>query len=167
MNPQELITFAWKITNKMNRSGHIPSCVELEDVAQAAITAALRVQPRYSPKNGASLKTYLGHRIVGAIKDEVERHMRLEAAESLDDDDMGYVPFHLQTPEKYAIEYDASERLNLAVARLPERLRQVFDMRYHQYLLPSQIAVVMNVSASRVSQYHNQIVEHLQRQLIR
>ena len=168
MTPEEIVIFARRLTYKMHRKGHIPGCVELEDLVQATVLAALRAQKRYRGENGASLKTYMAHRIIGTVKDEVERLMRTQADVSLDDDKGDYhTPFHLETPERYAIELDTAESVKMAAARLPERLRKVFDMRYHQDLMHVHIAKAMGVSETRISQLHTDMVEHLRRQLVR
>lgn len=59
-------------------------------------------------------------------------------------------------PEQHALENALSGELAAAVGKLPEREREILSFYYHNELTQAEIAKIMNVSESRVSQLHTQ-----------
>jgi RNA polymerase sigma factor FliA len=53
------------------------------------------------------------------------------------------------------------QRITDAVLQLPERERLVLGLRYHQELRPAEIAEIIGVTESRVSQLHAKAVLQL------
>lgn len=60
----------------------------------------------------------------------------------------------IQTPEEELLEKERKERLAEAVEKLPERERLILDLYYKEELTLKEIAGVLGVSLSRVSQIH-------------
>mgnify|MGYP001205379158 CR=1 FL=1 len=64
-------------------------------------------------------------------------------------------------------EQELREELARAVAQLPERERLVISLYYVERLTMREIAAVLEVSETRVSQLHAQAVKRLRRALMR
>jgi RNA polymerase sigma factor for flagellar operon FliA len=59
------------------------------------------------------------------------------------------------------VEGEQKERLEHAVAKLPEREQQVLMLYYQQELTMREVGDLMGVGESRVSQLHSLAVKHL------
>jgi RNA polymerase sigma factor for flagellar operon FliA len=68
-------------------------------------------------------------------------------------------------PEASAVAADLAEDLAAAIERLPERERLLVTLFYYEELRPREIAQVMGVSPSRVTQLHTQALLRLKRSL--
>ncbi|HCC33820.1 MAG TPA: FliA/WhiG family RNA polymerase sigma factor [Clostridiales bacterium] len=66
-------------------------------------------------------------------------------------------------PEASAVTADLAEGLAAAIADLPERERLLVTLFYYEELRPKEIAQVMGISPSRVSQLHTQAILRLKR----
>lgn len=53
---------------------YLPAALDKEDLVSAGIIGLIQAIDRYSPREGASLKTYVTIRVRGAILDELRRH---------------------------------------------------------------------------------------------
>ncbi len=53
---------------------YLPPALDKEDLVSAGIIGLIQAIDRYSPREGASLKTYVTIRVRGAILDELRRH---------------------------------------------------------------------------------------------
>jgi RNA polymerase sigma factor (sigma-70 family) len=114
MTDAELSAFAYAIARKMLRAGHVPAAVQIEDIAQAGLVSALEARKRYDGEAGASFRTFVGHRIRGAIRDEIHRQMRSHAETNCDDLERLH---HTETPERYAMQRSQMEHLARAFER--------------------------------------------------
>jgi RNA polymerase sigma factor for flagellar operon FliA len=56
---------------------------------------------------------------------------------------------------------ESRERLERAIAKLPEREQQVLMLYYQQELTMREVGELMGVGESRVSQIHTLAVKHL------
>ena len=72
---------------------------------------------------------------------------------------------HQPTPERLLERKQERAALTRAIEELPERQRQVLDLYYRQELSMKQIAVVMGVHESRVSQIHLAAITRLRKTL--
>ena len=163
MTPEELERFAYGIARKMWIMGQVPEPATVEDVAQAALVAALEARKRYDGR--ASFKTFVAYRIKGAIRDEVDRHMRLYVRESYEAlEDVHLAPGHYETPERHALGYEALMSLTKAMNRLTEREQSVFQMYYREDLFLHEIGSRLGVSEARAGQILNGITRKLREQ---
>jgi RNA polymerase sigma factor (sigma-70 family) len=155
VTPVEMTSLARAIANRMNALGQVPFAVTIDDAQQAAVLAALRAQERFDPAYGASLKTYLGHRMVGAVRDEIERTVRgaAGASDSFDQlEEHHTAPGHYDTPERYAIRLEQLTRLNRAINRLPERYQRILALRYAEDRQLHEIGAEMGFTEARAGQ---------------
>lgn len=65
------------------------------------------------------------------------------------------------SPERYVIEQVIKESLSRAIERLPEKEKIVISLCYYEELKLTEIAEVLNVSVSRVSQLHSKAILRL------
>lgn len=164
MTDAELAAFARSIARLMLRTGQIPAAVDVEDAAQAGLVAALEARKRHDGTR-ASFRTFVGHRIRGAIRDEIHRQMRSYVETSYDAlAATEQAPGHTETPERHAMHYERMTRLVAAINRLPARWQQVLALRYQEDQTQRQIAQDFGVSESRVSQMHSDAVSRLRAQ---
>ena len=165
MTPVELERFAYGIARRMWIAGQVPEPATVEDVAQAALVSALEAQGRYDQSKGASFKTFVAYRIKGAIRDEVDRHMRLYVRESYEAlEDVHLAPGHYETPERHALGYEALMSLAKALNRLTDREQSVFEMYYREDLFLHEIGSRLGVSEARAGQILNGITRKLREQ---
>ena len=158
----DLTPFVRAIAYKMRRSGMIPSSVSIDDAVQAGVLSGLRALERYDGTRGASQKTFVGHRVVGSIRDEVERQMRPSAEVSYSDPEArGLEPADYATPERHALHYERLMRLARAINRLPARQRSILKMRYQQNRPFVAIAKTYGISPARIGQIHAAAVRQL------
>lgn len=66
-----------------------------------------------------------------------------------------------QDPLTLFMASESKQRLEMAIARLPEREQQVLMLYYKQELTMREVGELMGVGESRVSQIHTLAVEHL------
>ncbi len=66
-----------------------------------------------------------------------------------------------QDPLTICMEGESRERLERAIAKLPEREQQVLMLYYRQELTMREVGELMGVGESRVSQIHTLAVKHL------
>jgi RNA polymerase sigma factor FliA len=160
----ELAAFARSIARLMLRSGQIPAAVDVEDVAQAGLVAALEARKRYDGIS-ASFRTFVGVRIRGAIRDEVHRQMRAYVEASYDElEAVDHAPGHMETPERHAMHYERLTRLVAAINRLPVRWQQLLTLRYRDDWTQREIAQDFGITEGRVSQMHSDAVNRLRAQ---
>jgi RNA polymerase sigma factor (sigma-70 family) len=157
----DMTPFVRAIAYMLLRKGMIPASVSLDDVVQAGVLSGLRALDRYDGTRGASQKTFVGHRVVGSIRDEVERQMRPGVEISYDDPDIQIEPAHHATPERHALHYERLMRLARAINRLPARQHSILKMRYQQDRPFVAIAETYGISPARVGQIHAQAVRRL------
>lgn len=165
MTDAELADFARAIAGDMLRRGQVPFSVSTDDLSQAGLVAALGALSRYDDTKGASLKTFLGIRIRGAIRDEIERQMRAYVEVSYDElEAIDHAPGHTETPERHAMHYERLTRLVAAINRLPARWQQVLLLRYREDRTLLEIGAEMGFSEGRASQVHADAVGRLRAQ---
>lgn len=164
MTPDELVILTRRIGWRMLRSGQIPRPVFLDDVLQAGLVAALRAVHRYNGQSGATIETYLGHRIKGAIRDEIEAQMRTYVYASVDElTEEGRLPEPVShdTPEAFVIWAERLECLTREIERLPARQKRVLYAIYGQGRTQHDVSRELGVTEPRVSQIKKQAMRSL------
>ncbi|MGC8677239.1 MAG: sigma-70 family RNA polymerase sigma factor [Hydrogenobaculum sp.] len=77
-----------------------------------------------------------------------------------------FVISSIETPEEYAIKSDLAEKLKEAVDKLEEReKRLVLQLLFYEELGIKEVAEILNVSLSRISQIKSQALEKLRKHL--
>jgi len=97
-------------------------------------------------KLGGNLKSYLTTCVINRARDQIRANrrgpMQLETAES--------VSSNLNGPDQAIVCSEESQRLNCAIAQLPDEQRQVIALRLKGELTFSQIAKLHNVSINTI-----------------
>jgi RNA polymerase sigma factor (sigma-70 family) len=118
---------------------------------------------RFDPSRGLQFSTYALPRIIGAIRDarrarlclRVKRRAFIEAGQLPDD---LAAPDHTDAATEHALVRDA-------VLGLPEQERVVLTLLYFEELPARDVAAVLHVHESRVSQVKAQALGRLRRRL--
>ena len=58
-------------------SSSVRSFIEIGDLRGVGYLALMGVADRFKPDSGATFRTYMGHRVVGAMRDEVDRTINI------------------------------------------------------------------------------------------
>lgn len=124
---------------------------------------------RYLSRSGSepvdSPKGYLLRTVYNLSIDHFRsKRIRLAASES--DMDMDKALDGEASPEQLLSESQLRARFDMAYAKLPERLQQIFYMRRMEGSSTAQIASRFNLSRRMVQKYMAQIVLHFQRYLM-
>lgn len=161
-------------------SRHRDVSAEHDDLVQEGAVALIGAIERYRPQGGASLAGYVTFRIRGAMLDYLRsrqgwsryRHARVAEFTSLStlvyDDDHGVgmtleatIPDErLPDPDERLAEADERAALCAAVARLPERERQIVTW-YYTGRMQDSIGAHLGISQSRVSQIRSRAIRRL------
>ena len=88
----------------------------------------------------------------------------------MSDDEEGYsleeiIPNDSILPDESLEKQEMKEFLIAAINNLPERDRQIISLYYYENLGYKEIAQVLNITVSRVSQVHTRIIESLKSKL--
>jgi RNA polymerase sigma factor for flagellar operon FliA len=141
---------------------------------------------RYDPGYGTKFETYAIQRIRGKIIDELRKIQikpRAMANDGSDpvyynvslnqpvDQEEGYllsetIPNEDESPEHSAEINEEKELLIKAIKELPEKSRLVITLYYFEDLTYKEIAKVLHITVSRVSQIHSQVVKVLKENLL-
>lgn len=136
---------------------------------------------RFDPDYGTKFETYAIQRIRGKIIDEIRKvqikprvdnngdpvyqysNVSLNQPINQEDGSMLYemLPANVETPEYETEQKEIKELLIDAIKKLNERDRMVITLYYYEYLSYKEIADVLNISVSRVSQIHNRVINQL------
>lgn len=136
---------------------------------------------RFDPDYGTKFETYAIQRIRGKIIDEIRKvqikprvdnngepvyqysNVSLNQSINQEDGSMLYemLPANVETPEYETEQKEIKDLLIDAIKKLNERDRMVITLYYYEYLSYKEIADVLNISVSRVSQIHNRVINQL------
>ena len=75
------------------------------------------------------------------------------------------VPDDCEIPDDTAEDNQAKELLEKAIQELEERDRLIITLYYYEHLNYKDIAKLMNITVSRVSQVHSKIIKNLRKKL--
>jgi RNA polymerase sigma factor for flagellar operon FliA len=156
------------------------------DYFQYGIEGLSEAIDRFDPDYGTKFETYAIQRIRGKILDELRKiqikprpdgtstrnesfYTTVSLNRSNDDED-GYtlgevVPSEMDSPAVVTEKNEAKSLLAAAIKQLDERDRIILSLYYYEDLSYKEIAQLMNITISRVSQVHTKIINQLKAKL--
>lgn len=160
--------------------------VDDRDYFQYGIEGLSEAIDRFDPEYGTKFETYAIQRIRGKIIDELRKiqikprntngegdivYTNVSLNNSYDEED-GYmlyevIPNDSELPDETLDKNEAKELLVGAIKELEERDRLVLTLYYYENLNYKEIAQVLNITVSRVSQIHSKIIQELKFKLVR
>jgi len=151
-----------------------PSSIWREEIEQAALIGLLQAVERFDPDRGVLFETFAAWRVRGAIGDELRSVDHLKRGARHDD-----VEHELEAPKSLE-EFEATDRvsalgaedlelgrlplleeLDQALAQLPERERMVVVLHKLEGFKMAQLAELLGVTESRVSQLYTKALQRL------
>ena len=158
--------------------------VDERDYFQFGVEGLSEAIDRYDPDYGTKFETYAIQRIRGKIIDEL-RKLQIKPRNynkedevvyrnvSLDnsfDNDEGYtlneiIPSGEVTPDEVIQKSEQKQLLVETIRNLGERDRLIITLYYYENLNYNEIAEILNITISRVSQIHSKIVKELKLKL--
>jgi RNA polymerase sigma factor FliA len=137
---------------------------------------------RFNPDYGTKFETYAIQRIRGKIIDELRKLQKKKAVNgedvffakisidnTLDDEDSftlaDVLPSEYDSPVEEVEKQEAIECLTAEIKTLAERDRVILGLYYYEHLNYQEIANVLNITVSRVSQVHSKIIKTLKTKL--
>ncbi len=154
------------------------------DYFQFGIEGLSEAIDRFDPGVGTKFETYAIQRIRGKIIDELrkiktkpnnysdskeQKYFNVSLNNTAGDED-GYllyetIPNESESPTETVEKNEAKELLVSAIKKLEERDRLILSLYYYEHLNYKEIAKLMNITVSRVSQIHSRIVASLKQKL--
>ena len=156
------------------------------DYFQFGVEGLSEAIDRFDPQYGTKFETYAIQRIRGKIIDELRKlqikprpvladkqnkavYSNVSLNSPVDDED-GYllyevIPDDNEIPDETAEKNEAKELLVKAIKNLDERDRLIITLYYFENLNYKEIAKLLNITVSRVSQVHSRIIEMLKSKL--
>lgn len=156
---------------------------EDKDYFQFGIEGLSEAIDRFDPDYGTKFETYALQRIRGKILDEIRKvqsknrpfsksdvsAVNLSLNRSVSDEDgfMLYevLPDENEEPDETAENNEAKELLVKALQELEERDRLIITLYYYEHLNYKEIAKLLGITVSRVSQVHSKILSKLKLKL--
>lgn len=159
--------------------------VDEKDYFQFGIEGLSEAIERFDPEYGTKFETYAIQRIRGKIIDELRklqikprntqnpdsefRYRNVSLNNPYDSED-GYmltdvIPSDAEKPDEIVQKDEQKQLLIQAVKSLNERDRLVITLYYYENLNYNEIAEVLNITISRVSQIHSKIMKELKLKL--
>ncbi len=157
------------------------------DFFQYGIEGLSEAVDRFDPDYGTKFETYAIQRIRGKIIDELRKlqskfktedgdqtvdnyYTNLSLNHQIDDED-GYtlaevIPGEQLTQSEEVEKNEMKEILLKALKGLSERDRLIISLYYYENLNYQEIAKLMNITISRVSQIHSRILKNLKSKLL-
>lgn len=162
----------------------LKNVVDERDYFQFGIEGLSEAIERFDPEYGTKFETYAIQRIRGKIIDELRkiqskprttgesepiRYKMLSLNESCDGED-GYqlyetIPADVDSPDTVHNKNEEKELLLQALKELPERDRLIITLYYYENLSYKEIAEILKITVSRVSQVHTRIINELKGKL--
>lgn len=155
------------------------------DYFQFGIEGLTEAIDRFDPDYGTKFETYAIQRIRGKIIDELRKvqikprvtnpnssepfYNNVSLNRSVDEED-GYmlyevIPDDNEVPDEIAEKNEAKELLVEAIKELEERDRLILSLYYYEHLSYKEIAQMLNITISRISQIHSRIIDNLRTKL--
>ena len=157
-----------------------------KDYFQFGIEGLNEAIDRFDPEYGTKFETYAIQRIRGKIIDELRKlqikprvysddpnrvqYSNIPLASRADSDDEGYsleevLPGDSQTPEELSTNNELREILIQEIKNLNKRDRLIITLYYYESLNYKDIAEVLDITVSRVSQVHSRIIKNLKERI--
>jgi RNA polymerase sigma factor for flagellar operon FliA len=156
------------LVRALARRNFARTALDLSDLEAAGAIGLIEASRRFDPARGLKFATLAGHRIVGAMRDELRRggpftRHEMPAART------GALVRHLvplEAAESVAQAQDAHDeiaarRLRALIRRLPPRMGKVLVWRYWRGLNQAQIAAHLNLTPGRISQIEAKAIARL------
>ncbi len=154
--------------------------IEEKDYFQFGVEGLSEAIDRFDPDYGTKFETYAIQRIRGKIIDEL-RKLQIKPRSKTTEGDLKYhnvsldqplandqnftlndvIPADFQTPEQLTLEDEKKQLLVEAIKRLSERDRLIISLYYFENLNYKEIAEIINITVSRVSQIHSKVIKEL------
>lgn len=156
------------------------------DYFQFGVEGLSEAIDRFDPTYGTKFETYAIQRIRGKIIDELRKlqikprpvtadkqervmYSNVSLNHSVDEED-GYMLYEVlpddnEIPDEIAEKSETKEFLISAIKDLDERDRLIITLYYYENLNYKEIAKVLNITVSRVSQVHSRIMDMLKLKL--
>lgn len=156
---------------------------EDQDYYQFGIEGLSEAIERFDPDYGTKFETYALQRIRGKIIDEIRKvqnkyrvfsnsdilatNISLTRSVSDDENMMLYevIPDNLEKPNETVESNELKELLVSALQKLEERDRLIITLYYYEHLNYKEIAEILGITVSRVSQVHSKIINKLRSKL--
>ncbi len=155
------------------------------DYFQFGIEGLSEAIDRFDPEYGTKFETYAIQRIRGKIIDELRKiqskqrvytttdeelyHTTMSLNNSIDEDSncqlYEVISDESDTPLDTSEKLESKELLLEAIKQLDEKERLIITLYYYENLNYAEIAKVIGVTVSRVSQVHTKIIESLKKKL--
>ncbi|MCX7610610.1 MAG: sigma-70 family RNA polymerase sigma factor [Ignavibacterium sp.] len=165
------------------------SVLDERDFFQFGIEGLSEAIDRFDPDYGTKFETYAIQRIKGKIIDELRKvqskiksnddlnnsnsqyPQNISMNNQIEDEDGGYqlsevLPLEQTTQAQEVEEKEMKELLVKAIKDLNERERLIISLYYYENLNYQEIAELMNITVSRVSQIHSRILNNLKSKLL-
>jgi RNA polymerase sigma factor for flagellar operon FliA len=154
-----------------------------KDYFQFGIEGLSEAIDRFDPDYGTKFETYALQRIRGKIIDEIRKvqskyrvqtnsnilatNLSLNKSVSDDESFMLYevIPDDNEEPDETLENLEAKELLIEALQKLEERDRLIITLYYYEHLNYKEIAQILGITVSRVSQVHSKIIDKLRSKL--
>lgn len=166
----EKMPIARALARKLMWQWHVVG-MDAQDVAQEGLIGYLRAMRRYAGVNGASLETYAGKRMIGAMMDAIiapARSAKHIPAHEVDDIDAA-LDISGEDGRDWIDAMHAQQTLERAYqrfAKLPRRQRQVMELMYVDDMRQLDVATQLGVTEGNVSQLHSKAIKNLRKMLI-
>lgn len=156
-----------------------------QDYFQFGIEGLSEAVDRFDPEYGTKFETYAIQRIRGKIIDELRKvqskqkaytttdeeiyHSTMSLNNSIDEDSncqlYEVISDESETPMDTTEKNESKELLLEAIKQLDEKERLIITLYYYENLNYAEIAKVIGVTVSRVSQVHSKIIDSLKKKL--
>ncbi len=155
--------------------------IDERDYFQFGIEGLSEAIDRFDPEFGTKFETYAIQRIRGKIIDELRKikikskvndiqlqTIFLDASINSDDNSTYHevIPSETENPEEIFGHSETKEMILEALNKLNERERLVIILYYYEDLNYKEIAKLLKITVSRVSQIHSKVMEELKNNLM-
>lgn len=158
--------------------------VDEEDYFQFGVEGLSEAIERFDPEYGTKFETYAIQRIRGKIIDELRKLQaksmigkgrkikahNVSLSEQYDGDE-GYqlyeiLPNKEQTPDEVLDQNEVKNSIIEVLKELPERDRLIISLYYYEDLNYKEIADLLSITVSRVSQIHSRVIKELKSKFV-
>lgn len=182
LNYMNLVHYVIHRTNLLNNG-----LLDRRDYFQFGIEGLSEAIDRFDPDYGTKFETYAIQRIRGKIYDELRKYTQkvepvlegeastmfptsnLSVNHSVGEDDgmqlYEMLPNDDDKPDLVLEKKDLKEKLLSLIKKLNEKERTVLSLYYYEDLNYKEIAQVLNITVSRVSQIHSRVLNTLKQNL--
>ncbi len=187
---KEIILRYINLVHYVIRNSHLTTnnILDERDFFQFGIEGLSEAVDRFDPEYGTKFETYAIQRIKGKIIDELRKiNAKIKVADveknssyyphnvsinnQIEDEDGGYqlsevIPENQATQLEEVENKEMKELLVNALKQLNERDRLIISLYYYENLNYQEIAELMKITTSRVSQIHTKIINNLKSKLL-